>query len=913
MDKLQNEVNLTLRETEICLAATDLVLFRPQSQSEPESLPPKDLRRVLAVVSHEYIEEFENHTVIPQREGWFVHRLHGITLSGMLIKHSLFIMKYKSQSFSELYPHLLFPIDSDLSLSLRQQEALNDTELELIITTPRGSIKLVSKDTQSLYYVLEECRRLQKLFDPYSNLFSTPLEHSEEDTEKKLDILLDEEHGDMEFENHWEWAHFYLNRRFSRIRSSTKDFPPPVPFIHPKPRDIRYLVNGHELSPIVSGTPGDEESDITIIRDHWAHKQLVKRKSEYSKERQLSLRIGNFNVNGKPPTDDLYSWIWGQERSGTLEEEPLLSDLLVFGFQEVDHSPETFIYTTTASAAKCTAWSEAIIKAMGQIAENYTQLISVQLAGVFVVMFLKKELKEHVSEVSSATAATGFLGFIANKGAAAIRLTLYSSTITFVCSHLAAFDDNAEKRDSDFNDLCRKLSFPLQWKGPRASQPAVATIWETDTLFWLFILGSIPSKQKLDLNYRIDLPDEEIRIHLLNYPDDMDDLRKNDQVGRLLSKKLEKAFVDFIESQITFVPCVNLVFSTLSIKLMTPRTYRFASGLLTDDLGYDMKRRPAWTDRILYRCADSVSVSQSSYEGHSGITQSDHRPVSANFCFSVLEIDTKLHHRTMKSIFQSLGDFEDSDETPNIELLGDPEISFGDLWYNNPSTKTLDLILPGESISIDLTITVNRLFAARLNLDSVLHKKSCFANSLSQLVTSKVPARYVENASPYPDKYHLNCPRELMLFIESADEETISAIREFLDTQPLDSATEVPFSDSLPRDKIAYAYSQTLLQFLNSLQDPIIPSGLYPRCAAVQSREDVFELIKLLPVAKVLANVFFREEAQPTPGIPHLTPLKRRDFIRYVNNQVFRHNIANIHSIRKDFEAPSDILGTPSD
>lgn len=121
MEKLQNEVYLTLRETENCLAATEVI--QPQSESDVSS--SKDLRRVLAVVSHMYMEEAENHAVIPQREGWFVCFLgifHWFQTGSLSHMCSLFVLKYKSQSSSELYPHLLIPIDSNLSVSLSQLE-----------------------------------------------------------------------------------------------------------------------------------------------------------------------------------------------------------------------------------------------------------------------------------------------------------------------------------------------------------------------------------------------------------------------------------------------------------------------------------------------------------------------------------------------------------------------------------------------------------------------------------------------------------------------------------------------------------------------------------------------------------------------------------------------------------------------
>jgi phosphatidylinositol-bisphosphatase len=52
------------------------------------------------------------------------------------------------------------------------------------------------------------------------------------------------------------------------------------------------------------------------------------------------------------------------------------------------------------------------------------------------------------------------------------------------------------------------------------------------------------------------------------------------------------------------------------------------------------RRKPAWTDRILHVNSKAASVEQLSYQGHPGITMSDHRPVSADFVVSVREANS---------------------------------------------------------------------------------------------------------------------------------------------------------------------------------------------------------------------------------------------------------------------------------
>lgn len=106
-----------------------------------------------------------------------------------------------------------------------------------------------------------------------------------------------------------------------------------------------------------------------------------------------------------------------------------------------------------------------------------------------------------------------------NKGSTAIRLTFTppstadhsklhspgSTTLTFVNAHLAAFDEMVDKRNSDFQDLSKRLSF--EGLGPPSSVseaeggddhavadtppaltvgfPPPLSVYETDFLFWM--------------------------------------------------------------------------------------------------------------------------------------------------------------------------------------------------------------------------------------------------------------------------------------------------------------------------------------------------------------------------------------------------------------------------------------------
>jgi hypothetical protein len=92
------------------------------------------------------------------------------------------------------------------------------------------------------------------------------------------------------------------------------------------------------------------------------------------------------------------------------------------------------------------------------------------------------------------------------------------------------------------------------------------------------------------------------------------------------------------------------------------------------------------------------------------------------------------------------------------------------------------------------------------------------------------------------------------LFASAGNESSVDDIREVIHKslilmhispvlQCLDSGEEFAFSPSTDDPMIVVAFGSTLLQLLNSLVEPIVPSTLHSRCAQVSSRDEAFEVI----------------------------------------------------------------------
>ena len=66
----------------------------------------------------------------------------------------------------------------------------------------------------------------------------------------------------------------------------------------------------------------------------------------------------------------------------------------------------------------------------------------------------------HCRDVAVSTVKTGMSGKAGNKGAVGIRMLLHSSPLCFVCAHLTAHQSHVSERNSDFNEIWKKMSFP---------------------------------------------------------------------------------------------------------------------------------------------------------------------------------------------------------------------------------------------------------------------------------------------------------------------------------------------------------------------------------------------------------------------------------------------------------------------
>ncbi|CAE6438630.1 unnamed protein product [Rhizoctonia solani] len=660
------------------------------------------------------------------------------------------------------------------------------------------------------------------------------------------------------------------------------------------------------LSPAWAGQPGNQDADVVLLRQRWLNEQLVQQDSELKHVRDLSIRVGTFNVNGQDPIESLRSWLCPPGATTAT------SDLIVLGFQELDLSTEALLISTTTLREDI--WCEALMRDLAELGDDYVKLTSKQLVGVLIVVLIRRPILPLLapSGVASSSAGVGILGTMGNKGGVALRLQLMDTAIVFMNSHLAASaysapplypnqmepifvgrgpipaDAVVDRRNADYISLTGpggRLNFTLLPRTPSAL-PTTVGFWDSHVAFFMG-----------DFNYRIDLLDDEIRAFLDDPNDkDLSALLKFDQLN--VQQHLGKAFSGMIEGPIKFKP-----------------TYRCLIGKKEGHY-WDAKRRPAWTDRVLYLTSrgkeTTVRLVKDSYKSHPTISLSDHKPVSADFI--VEEIDRNLAESRMRQLIKKLGRLPLEEDVPRIRLSEDI-VDFGNIRYLKPVVRELKIqnigiitaywriiplenggslypdwvtlhptsgvLLPGDSVSIIITTNItngaaNELNAGSKKLEDIVilrtirgkdtflpvngaWTRTCLAYNPPALVRLPGPVRTstVLKSAQLPPEKASSSPRELMrlinwlmknstefddLFEKPGDPQIVDQIVEGLDT-----GAEFPFDERSPDHDVALAFGSALLLFLEEMPEPVIPYGLYAQCALTSSREQAYEILDTLP------------------------------------------------------------------
>nr|ATU82755.1 secreted Inositol polyphosphate phosphatase protein [Pristhesancus plagipennis] len=272
------------------------------------------------------------------------------------------------------------------------------------------------------------------------------------------------------------------------------------------------------------------------------------------------------------------------ELLGLLPEDPAQRpDVVIVGLQEVTMSLRKAIKNFLGNDK----WNRTIDDTL--VDKKYVKVKSIAMLGIVLHVYVKLDHAWTMDDVAFDRVMTGAGGFYANKGGVIIKFRLFNQHFCIVNAHFHAHDQELQQRINDYETI--------------SIERAQLCNYPTDYVFWLG-----------DLNFRIE-EDPSLtaeKIHSLIQKDKEIELLEKDQL--LQSRKAEQIFNDFSEAPITFKP-----------------TYK-----LQPDTGeYNLKRRPAWTDRILYKSENNREITPILYKSIERYTISDHYPVQAQFKIAV--------------------------------------------------------------------------------------------------------------------------------------------------------------------------------------------------------------------------------------------------------------------------------------
>ncbi|XP_075977674.1 inositol polyphosphate 5-phosphatase K-like isoform X2 [Anticarsia gemmatalis] len=297
-----------------------------------------------------------------------------------------------------------------------------------------------------------------------------------------------------------------------------------------------------------------------------------------------------WNVATKSPGQDLNSLL---DFPSQFNKNKPLPDFYVIGLQEVKSQPQNMLMDSLFTDA----WTSTFNKILCR--QGFIIAKSTRLQGILLLVYTQMKHVTHLRDIEAQYTKTGLGGMWGNKGAVSIRFNIYGCSVCLVNCHLTAHEHLLADRINDYNTIIKQHQYHVS---------ETTNILYHDYVIWIG-----------DLNFRTDHPtgssptSEEIVAALQKIEKDKyTNLLKHDQL--IAVRETGEAFSEFTEHEIRFPP-----------------TYKFSIG--GDE--YDIKRKPSWTDRILYKVSannyENVTLRAEvvSYNHIPHYTVSDHKPVVA--------------------------------------------------------------------------------------------------------------------------------------------------------------------------------------------------------------------------------------------------------------------------------------------
>jgi hypothetical protein len=323
---------------------------------------------------------------------------------------------------------------------------------------------------------------------------------------------------------------------------------------------------------------------LLVVTNPILEEELKKYESKFTSQEELFIYIGSWNVGGKEPKEGFmfFEWLFPMKDMRT-------PDIYIVGLQEiVDLNAKNIMLSSNSS--KVDYWRNAVNKHLNEI-DKYVVLKTLDLVGIFFIVYVKESLKDHIKNIDSLIVRTGLLGTMGNKGSCLIRFNYLDTSFAVSVAHLSAGSSNVNARITEINDI---LNRPFPIRGTKFKDHDIQ-----------FLFG--------DLNFRIDLEYNTCKQMILSGAHTA--LNAYDQLNK--AKSVSTSLIEMDEGLLNFDP-----------------TYKYVMG--TSEYDSKKKRVPSWCDRILFRKSNKIQIIEYNRIDY---TISDHKPIYGLYKVSCSKID----------------------------------------------------------------------------------------------------------------------------------------------------------------------------------------------------------------------------------------------------------------------------------
>ncbi len=139
-------------------------------------------------------------------------------------------------------------------------------------------------------------------------------------------------------------------------------------------------------------------------------------------------------------------------------------DIIVVGLQEhVELNASNLVVGADNTADF--VWRDVLTSNVNKF-DKYILVQKEVLVGIFLIVFVKEELRDNLSKIDVDIVKTGLAGTLGNKGAVVTKFMLYDSTVCFVNTHMEAGEKQNHARLMNLSDIHQKAFQQRQIKKP---------------------------------------------------------------------------------------------------------------------------------------------------------------------------------------------------------------------------------------------------------------------------------------------------------------------------------------------------------------------------------------------------------------------------------------------------------------